>query len=253
MTTSFTKTGEFEPEDDGFESAVEYPSAFGITFTPKVTGIGIGIGGILIAGYLFFSQVMPIFGELSELNQQKQDKQNQVNQLTANKLDLVIMRKQEELEDKKALKEEVTKFYAQLENLDTLLLDVNNFANSNRIVMNSYVPAGDLEKLADDSLGTQAVNNVKVKTYNLDIEGTFNQIQSFIQQLERLQPLLVVQDLNTTTTEPPIYLFADNQLTIVDEPVLKTTLTVKAVLADVASAEATPPAEGETAPAQKTN
>ena len=242
MTTSFTKTGEFEPEDDGFESAVEYPSAFGITFTPKVTGIGIGIGGILIAGYLFFSQVMPIFGELSELNQ-----------LTANKLDLVIMRKQEELEDKKALKEEVTKFYAQLENLDTLLLDVNNFANSNRIVMNSYVPAGDLEKLADDSLGTQAVNNVKVKTYNLDIEGTFNQIQSFIQQLERLQPLLVVQDLNTTTTEPPIYLFADNQLTIVDEPVLKTTLTVKAVLADVASAEATPPAEGETAPAQKTN
>lgn len=54
MTTSFTTSDEFDPQDEGFGAEADYPSAFGITFTPKISGIAIGVGGFLIAGYLFF-------------------------------------------------------------------------------------------------------------------------------------------------------------------------------------------------------
>ncbi|WP_330204271.1 type II and III secretion system protein [Cyanobacterium sp. Dongsha4] len=245
MTTSFTTSDEFEPQDEGFGAEADYPSAFGITFTPKVSGIAIGVGGFLIAGYLFFSQVMPVLGELSELNKQKQEKQDQLNQLSSNQLEQILARKQGELEEAKDLKEDVLQFFAQTQNLETLLLDVNNFANLSNIKMNSYVPTGDKEKVADDSFGTLAANNLQVQTYNLDIEGGFSQLQFFLQDLERLQPLLVVQNLNTSILEPPIYLLENNSLSVVQEPTLKTTLTLKAVFPDLQPAAETPPPEGE--------
>ncbi|WP_324281452.1 type II and III secretion system protein [Cyanobacterium aponinum UTEX 3222] len=245
MTTSFTTSDEFDPQDEGFGAEADYPSAFGITFTPKISGIAIGVGGFLIAGYLFFSQVMPVLGELSELNKQKQEKQEQLNQLSSNELEQILARKQGELEEAKDLKGDVLQLFAQTQNLETLLLDVNNFANLSNIKMNSYVPTGDKEKVADDSFGTLAANNLQVQTYNLDIEGGFSQLQFFLQDLERLQPLLVVQNLNTSILEPPIYLLENNSLSVVQEPTLKTTLTLKAVFPDLQPAPEAPATEGE--------
>lgn len=251
MTTSFTTSDEFEPQDEGFGGESSYPSAFGVTFTPKVSGIAIGVTGFLIAGYLFFTQVMPVLGELSELNKQKQEKQDQLNQLSSTKLEQIIAQKQGELEEAKDLKEDVVQFFAQTQNLETLLIDVNNFANLSNIKMNSYVPTGDKEKVADDSFGNLANNNLQVQTYNLDIEGGFSQLQFFIQDLERLQPLLVVQNLNTSILEPPIYLFENNTLSVAQEPKLKTTLTLKAVFPDLQPvAQEAPPAEGQAPPAE---
>lgn len=246
MTTSFTTSDEFDPQDEGFGEESSYPTALGVTFTPKVTGIAVGVGGFLIAGYLFISQVTPVFSELSELNQQKQEKQDQLNQLSSTKLEQIIATKQGELEEAKDLKEDVLQFFAQTQNLETLLLDVNKFANLSNIKMNSYVPTGDKETVADDSFGNLANNNLQVQTYNLDIEGGFSQLQFFLQDLERLQPLLVVQNLNTSILEPPIFLFENDNLSVLQEPKLKTTLTLKAVFPNLQVTESAP-AEGEEA------
>lgn len=256
MTTSFTTSDEFDPQDEGFGAEANYPTAFGITFTPKVSGIAIGVTGFLISVYLFSTQVMPVLGELSTLNQQKEEKQNQLNQLNSNQLEQILAKKQGELQEIKDLKEDVIQFFAQSQNLQTLLLDINNFANLSNITLNSYVPTGEKEKVADDSFGTLANNNLQVQTYNLDLEGGFSQLQFFLQDLERLQPLLVIQNLNTSIIEPPVYLLENNSLSVVEEPKLKTTLTLKAVFPDLqppaeaAPAETpkgeTPPAEGET-------
>lgn len=255
MTTSFTTSDEFEPQDEGFGAEADYPTAFGIKFTPKVSGIAIGVTGFLIAAYLFTTQVMPVSGELHTLNQQKKEKQNQLNQLNSNQLEQIIAKKQGELQEAKDLKEDVLQFFAQPENIQTLLLDVSKIARLSNVKINSYVPAGEKEKVADNSFGTLANNNLQVQTYNLDLEGGFFQLQSFLQDLERLQPLLVVQNLNTSTIDPPVYLIENNTITVARGPKLKTTLTLKAVFPDLQPpaeaapgekpAEGTPPAEGE--------
>ncbi|HIK36950.1 MAG TPA: hypothetical protein IGQ44_03025 [Geminocystis sp. M7585_C2015_104] len=112
MTTSFTRT-EFEPEQEGFETGPEYPKAFGITFTPKVTGITLGVGGFLLAAYFFLNQAIPRWGELSQLNQQKQEKGEQLKRLNTGEMEQIIARKRAELEQVKALKEDLFKFFTE--------------------------------------------------------------------------------------------------------------------------------------------
>lgn len=249
MTTSFTTSDEFDPQEGDFGESSDYPQAFGITFTPNITGVAIGVSGFLIAAYLFWSQVLPVLGELSELNNQKQEKQAQLSQLSSSQLEQVLINKRSELEQIKNLKQDVLQLFSNEETIETLLLDVNSFSNISNVKINSYVPAGEKSAVTDDSLGSLATNNVAVKTFNLDLEGTFTQLQLFLQDLERLQPLLVIQNLSTSTVDPTQYLFENDQLLTVGEPKLKTTVTLNAVFPDVPASEA-PPAEGETPSAE---
>ena len=239
MTTSFTTSDEFDPQESDFGTDVEYPELFGITFTPKVTGITIGVGGFLIAAYLAWSQVIPALTQLSELNNTRDEKQEQLDRISSDELDNIIAQRKGQLQEAQDLKEDVMALFTNDQTLQTLLLDVSTFANLSNVTLNSYTPTGEKQPLADDSLGNLATNNVQVQTFNLDIEGTFSQTQLLLQDLERLQPLLVVQNLNSSTLEPPVYLFENNQLITVGEPKIKTTITVQAVFADVKP----PPAE----------
>lgn len=233
MTTSFTTSDEFEPQGGGFDDEPDYPEIFGITFTPTVSGIAIGVGGLLIAAYLAWSQVLPAWKDLSSLNQEKETKQKQLDQISSGQIDVIIAQKKAELGESQILKQDVMQLFTNEKNLETLLLDVSTFANLSNIQINSYVPTSEKQVLADDSLGSLATNNVQVKNYNLNLEGTFSQLQLFLQDLERLQPLLIVKNLNTSTLEPPTYLLENDQLLTVGEPTLKTTVTVQAVFADV--------------------
>ncbi len=247
MTTSFTTSDEFDPQGGGFDGEPDYPEAFGVTFTPKIIGIILGVLGTLIAAYLISNQVLPAWKELSELKIQRQEKEGQLNQLNSNQLEVIIAQKRAELEQTQNLKQEVIQLFSSDNELETLLLDVSNFAELTNVTINSYVPTGEKEPLTDESLGSLATNNVQVKTYNLDLEGTFSELQSFLQDLERLQPLLIVKNLNADTVEPPKYLLQNNQLSAVGQPTLKTTVTFQAVFADVKPPVAEqPPVEGET-------
>ena len=246
--TFTTTSDEFDPQDGDFGESSDYPQAFGITFTPNVSGIVIGVGGFLVAAYLFWSQVLPVLGELSELNNQKQEKQTQLSQLSSSQLEQVLVNKRGELEEIKNLKQEVLQLFSNEETIETLLLDVNSFSNISNVKINSYVPAGEITTVTDNSLGTLATNNMGVKTFNLDLEGTFSQLQLFLQDLERLQPLLVVQNLSTSTVDPTQYLFENDQLLPIEEPKLKTTVTLNAVFPQVKPPETAPGAEGTTPP-----
>ncbi|WP_017292934.1 hypothetical protein [Geminocystis herdmanii] len=246
--TFTTTSDEFDPQDGDFGESSDYPQAFGITFTPTITGVAIGVSGFLIAGYLFWSQVLPVWSELSELNNQKQEKQAQLSQLSSSQLEQILVNKRSELEETKDLKQDVLQLFSNDETIETLLLDVNSFSNISNVRMKSYVPAGEVTTVTDDSLGTLATNNIAVKTFNLDLEGTFTQLQLFLQDLERLQPLLVVQNLSTSTVDPTQYLFENDQLLAIGEPKLKTTVTLNAVFPQVKAPETPPTEEGATPP-----
>jgi hypothetical protein len=251
MTTSFTTTNEFGTQiGDDFGDEGQYPQAFGITFTPQVSGIAIGVTGLLIAGYLFWTQVLPVWGELSQLRTQKADKQNQLNQLNSSELEVKINQKKAELEATKQIKQQVISLFADEPSLETLLLDVSNFANSSNLKLNSYAPSAEKETITDESFGSLANNNLEVKTYNLDLEGTFAQLQIFLQDIERLKPLLVIQNFNVNA-EPQDYLLENNQLVAVGEPKLKSTITVQAVFPNLQPAENGASAEGDKSEAEK--
>ena len=137
MTTSFTTSDDFEPQDDAFGDEVDYPELFGITFTPNVMGISIGVGGLLIAAYLFWSQVMPTFTTLSELGKTREEKQTQLDKISKDQYDLIIARKKSQLSEVESLKEDVLQLFTTEETLETLLLDISTYANLSNITLNS--------------------------------------------------------------------------------------------------------------------
>lgn len=247
MTTSFTTTEKFGTQmGDDFGDDQQYPELFGITFTPQVTGIAIGVAGLLVAGYLLWSQILPIWGELSTLKAQKADKQNQVNQLQGNELQKKIQQKTAELEQSQKLKGEVVNLFANDKSLESLLLDISNFANLSNLRLKSYAPSEEKSKVVNDSFGTLANNNLQIRSYNLELEGTFAQLQIFLQDLERLQPLLVVNQFNANVNDSQNYVLKNNQLVSVGEPKITGNVTLNAVFPDIQ------PATPETAPTTPT-
>lgn len=243
MTTSFTTTEDFGNEADGFGAESDYPTAFGVTFTPQVIGITIGVVGALIAGYLAWSQLLPVQNQISELQTTKEEKEAQLAQLKGSQFGEQIPVKQQELERAQTIKTEVEKLFAEDASLETFLIDLNSFANFADVKMSTYTPSAD-KTGADASFGG-ASDSLLVQTFNFNLEGSFRELQLFLQDLERIQPLMVVQNFNLSITTPQVYLVENQQVFPVGEPTLSSTVTVAAVFANAASP---PPAE---APAEE--
>lgn len=245
MTTSYTSTStsydEFGTQmGEDFEQFSDYPVAFGITFTPKVTGIAAGIAGFLIAAYLVMSQILPAASELSQLRNSKQEKEQTLQSLQNSQIQVRLQQKQVELQQAKRLKQDVTNLFANPQTLSTLLLSINNFVNATNIKLNSYNP-GQTEVVNTDDLGELAMGKVERQVYNLEFEGNFAQTQLFLQDIERLQPLIVISDLKTSVTDQQNYFLNQNQISVSREPQLKTTITINAIsVADQPEATPTP-------------
>jgi hypothetical protein len=60
-----TFTEEFENQE--LAELDQYPTAFGITFTPRNSGIAAGVLGLLGSFYLLFNWVMPAYNTLQQL------------------------------------------------------------------------------------------------------------------------------------------------------------------------------------------
>ena len=233
MTTSFTSTSFTSTEtNDDFGEFSNYPVAFGITFTPKVSGITAGVGGFLIAAYLFSSQVLPALNSYTQLQQQRQEKEQQLEQLKTLKVENKIQLKKAELQEAQDIQTEVIKLFTNENNLETLLIDLNSFVNATNVKLNSYTP-GSEQQVKDDSFGELANGKIKAKSYKLDVQGSFAQLQLLLQDIERLQPLLVIKDFNANIMEEQNYLLQQDSLVVTGQPKLQTTMTVKAVFSAI--------------------
>ncbi len=229
MTTSFTSTSFTSTEtNDDFGEFSNYPVAFGITFTPKVSGIAAGIGGCLIAAYLIWSQVLPALNSYNQLQQDKLQKEQQLSQLKTLKVETKIQAKKAELQEAQDIQAEVIKLFTQENHLETLLIDVNSFVNATNVQLNSYTPGSETE-VTDSSFGELANGKIKTKSYNLNVEGSFAQLQLFLQDIERLQPLLVIREFSASIMNEQNYLLQQDKVVVTGQPKLQTTMTVNAV------------------------
>ncbi|WP_375492592.1 pilus assembly protein PilO [uncultured Nostoc sp.] len=192
--------GEFE------QATPASPVVFGIAFTPKIIGILVGVIGLGIAGYILVSLLMPAWENYQQQQAKTSELQGQIEQKKANikQIDKV----KDELAQAKQQKVQVLGLFANEKSLDTLLLDLNRLIESGntpnsistvRAKLDKFVPVSQKpETVADGSLGIQVDNKLKRSNINAQITGTYEQTQSIIRNIERLQPLLIVKDYQST-------------------------------------------------------
>lgn len=252
MTMTFsTEVG----DEQGF--AQEYPTVFGITFTPKITGIILGLVGVAAAGYIYLNMVQPAQEKSKTIQTDLETKQAQVEQLKKGVAAEIIAEKEAELEKAKEKQNQVLALFSTEETLDTLLLDINSFIEGNNAKLISYTPGEEISIIEDGSLGSLVDGKLKRQTIEMQIEGTYETTQSIIRDIERLQPVLLVKNLNSNGSESQSLIVKvddSNNLEILPlPPILNTSFSLELLLprspeelaaeAAAAAAEAAPAEE----------
>jgi type IV pilus assembly protein PilO len=181
----------------------QYPSMFGIQFTPKVTGIIIGVVGLAGAAYLFMSFVQPVMQTNQTL--QTEIETEKANAKNKEQLKLDLAQAQAELEQAKQQQASVFTLFANQPSLKTLLLDLNKRIENRNTNLKPDDVKARLKKfqpdpkasapVTDSSLGTAVNNKLYREVYIVELEGTFAQTMLFMLDLERLKPLLAVKNL----------------------------------------------------------
>jgi Tfp pilus assembly protein PilO len=249
-----TFTEEFE--DRELEEFDEYPIAFGITFTPRNSGIAAAVLGLLGSFYLLFNWVMPAYNTLQQLQNDAAGKQQQVDQQKSGLGAAEFPKIESQLQQKEATKQQILALFAQEKNLSTILLDISNIFKSRNVKLISFQPQG-LEPVvvSDGSLGSAVNNKLKRQTLNVKIEGNYANTQEVIRDLERLQPLILLNSLNTQMEKEgsavKVVSTGNNKATIVpqgDKPVT-TTFILNVIIPlsaeELAKLAPPPPAEGQ--------
>ncbi|MCC5617796.1 pilus assembly protein PilO [Nostoc sp. CHAB 5836] len=197
----------FGEQGGGFEQATPAsPVIFGITFTPKIIGILVGVIGLAGAVYVLLNLVMPAWESYQQQQTKASELQGQIDQKKANvkQIDQV----KDELAQAKQQKVQVLGLFANEKTLDTLLLDVNRLIESGntptsinavRAKLKKFVPVSQKpEPVIDGTLGLKVDGKLQRSSINAEITGTYQQTQSIIRNIERLQPLLIVKDYQST-------------------------------------------------------
>lgn len=238
---------EFVPDEgQEFGEEADYPTVFGITFTPKVSSIMLGLVGILGAGYIYFTWIQPAQKSYQELKADRETKEAQVQRQQTGEIERKIDNLEGELQRSQALKSQALALFSSEQSLDTLLLDINRFIAPSQATLISFKPQGGQATIvSDNSLGTAANNKLKRKSINVEMEGSFQETQSILRDLERLQPLLMVKNLRSQVNEQPSLLFKQGKVVPQGSTKLKTSFRVDVLLPlnEKELAKVTPPAE----------
>lgn len=208
-----TLSEDFNLEGGGFEnSSPSYPVIFGVTLTPKVSGIIIGVLGLAGSIYMFMNFVMPALDTFQQKQAKQSELQGEIQSKKASITQIDKVKEEQALAKQQQL--QVLSLFANEKTLDTLLLDLNRLVESgNSLVppnavrgkLKKYVPSGKVaEPIKDGSLGLLVNGKLKSSTINVEITGTYEQTQSILRNIERLQPLLLVKNYQSVAAPEPI-------------------------------------------------
>ncbi|MEO0537866.1 MAG: hypothetical protein AAF215_28895 [Cyanobacteria bacterium P01_A01_bin.123] len=221
-----TAGGDFPANDDlGFEDAgPTYPVAFGVEMTPQIQGILIGLLGVGLAVFGFVRLVNPQRVGNAELRDTIEQKEQQLITQKQQLEDIEEIRA--ELDRVVAQRRDIYSLLASQTDLETLLLDLNQRvqdtnagiqAQKNRVrerinalgldlepevieaKIQAFTPSGLPAVIEEDETYGPVLNGkVEVQTTTVQITGSFSQVESIIRNLERLEPLLIVQNFDVS-------------------------------------------------------
>jgi type IV pilus assembly protein PilO len=208
--------------DQGTEIQDSGPVVFGITLTPPIIGGIVAVLGVASAGYMLLNMVMPAWDNYQQqvtkrdqLQTEIEQKKSQAQQISKVEADLATAKQQQK---------QVLALFADEKSLDTLLIDTSRlidssnskaFGNVIRAKLNSYVPASEKPILIEDgSFGDKVNSKLKRRIVKVEIEGDFDQTQSIMRNIERLQPLLLVKNYDSKLSPPEMSDDKDNPVQI---------------------------------------
>jgi Tfp pilus assembly protein PilO len=192
---TFNDDADLSLSQDFAEAEANYPQAFGITFTPQVTGIALGVVGLITAAYLLLNFVKPAYDSLQTLKEEETTKQEKVDAFKSGAIDQKLLVAQNRLTQAELLRSQVLTQFTSSQDLETLLYDISRLAKGKNLILNSYTPTGEPKIVNDNSLGNAVNKKLKRQTFNVEIEGSYPKIHAFLGDLEKLQPLLLVSGL----------------------------------------------------------
>jgi type IV pilus assembly protein PilO len=239
--------------ETSFLAAPVYPSVFGVTFSPTVIGGCLAVIGLGISGYLYMSYLQPQLAKNQELETKLADTQNQINQRKDN--DKKIAEAERNLDRANAQKQVVTSLFASDKKLDTLLLDLNKLVNIRQGQLQRFTPdapvagggSSGAAVVTDSSLGAVLNGKVKRKGVSIEVNGNFEQVQSILRTIERLDQLLIVKDFKADVDKSTLKIVVDANGKIIPQPeaTIKTSFKIQALIplnAAEQAAAAPPPA-----------
>ena len=250
-----TFTEEFNTQTEEFDTGGGYPTAFGITFTPQVTGIALGVLGLVGAGYVLSTFFLPAWDEFQKIKADETTKQEMVAQQKSGQLGRKLIDAESKLKQAESRKAQVLSLYASPSDLRTFLLDISKFFVARNVKLESFLPQGDPVVVGDDSLGPAVKNKLKRQSFQVTFEGAFGDTHNLIRDLERLQPLILIKNLKTDLTEPnfDVTVVKDNgKATVVSDKNdgLKTSMTLDVLIPltpeEIAALAPPPPPPGTT-------
>ncbi|PSB32872.1 pilus assembly protein PilO [Chlorogloea sp. CCALA 695] len=186
------------------------PSLFGIKLTPQVSGILIAVALLALAAYLANSYVTPLWQKYGELTADRDLKQSQVSQKQANIKQGEELKK--DLDTAKKNQTEILSLFANEKTLDTLLLDINRLVDSGNSTtggavakLQKFEPVNQSAEIINDgSFGSEVNGKLKRRIINISLAGNYEQTQSIFRNMERLQPLLIVNEYTSTLQQDPV-------------------------------------------------
>lgn len=194
-----TATGGFAREDELLGPS--YPTLFGITFTPTVSGILAAVVGVGLAAYVGTQLVSPKITEYQGLQESVEQKKTDLEQkeATTQRVDEIVAR----LNRAKRENSEVRTLFSDQKALDTLLLDLNRVIVSSNAELQTFKPNHSSSgTVTDSSLGAPLNSKIKRQVTAVSFQGTFNQTLQIMQAIDRLQTVLVVRDLSMELKKP---------------------------------------------------
>lgn len=226
-----TISDDYIPGDPNYDVGPSYPVVFGVTLTPLVSGVLLALLGLGGAAYLLLNFVQPEWDKYQQLNAQVEQKKAQVAQ--QGQIRKQIEDARSSLEKAKKQRADVLTLFANESTLNTLVLDLNRQIETRnaglarakqeklascpawvrRNLQEVEDQAGDLVTKAqlkkfvpdpktsgiitDGSYGPLVNGKLKRQSVSVAFEGNFNQTQSILRSIERLQPLLVFRNLQS--------------------------------------------------------
>lgn len=179
-----------------------YPAIFGIELSPALVGGVLAVIGFGGAAYLGYSNVLP----QQQANQELQTKLANVQQQIQDRKDIAkrIAEAEVSLQKANAQRDLVLSMFASEQKLDTLLLDINKLVGERQGELQKFAPDNALTgNIMDSSLGAALNGKLRRKSVDIEIEGGFEQMQSILRTVERLDQLLILRDFKADLQRDP--------------------------------------------------
>jgi type IV pilus assembly protein PilO len=225
-------------QDAEFDNAPSYPTVFGLTLTPMISGVLLGLLGVAGFGAIVAYLVMPTWETYQALDTKVKEKSEQLK--TQDSIRKQIQATKDKLVKVKQQRDQVYALFADQKSMDTVLLDLNQQIEKSNVDVNgvkrqkiSTCPPliqtlladdatyrkfkdqfGDLSSEArlskfqpdaklsgviiDGTYGAPIDNKLKRQVMDIQFQANFNQTQSILRRIEMLKPLLLVKELKMT-------------------------------------------------------